>query len=640
MSVCFFLSRYTRAFANTAWRTLAGGVARLIIATAALCFGAMPPHAAERETRVLILNGTDPTLPVFLVQDSAMRETLAKNPTHRFHFFSETLDAFRFAFADFEQEFLTLLRKKYKGMTFDVVVAVSPAALDFVRRHRSEFWPDAWVLFHSVPAQAIQGIELQDRMAGILTRRTVDKTIELARKLQPDARRLLVISGEPSPEKEAVEGARSAFGDLPEVEFASGLPLSELLQRVAREPADTIIVYYAQSRDREGRPHVPRDVLRAVIAASSAPVYGTFETYLGEGIAAGVMETHTTRGRLTAERLMQLAAGETIPPLSVVPDLCAADARVLRKWSLDEARLPEGCDVLFTERSLWREYRFQIVATITVVVFQAALITWLLFERARRRRATEQAGMATAESGRHRESLAHIARVHMVGEMSTAIAHEVNQPLAAIKNYAFAARLLLARAAAAAKIDDLLGKIEEQASRAGDVLHSLRAMVKKHESKRSEVDVGRLVADTLKLAEITSHTGDIRLESEIAPDLPTATADGIQIQQVVLNLTRNAIEAMEEAGLEGTIKIGLRHENGEVAVSVADCGPGVAPEDAARIFDPFYSTKGAGLGVGLSICRAIVEAHGGRLSLTPNAGGGSVFQFTLPVAKLGRQDGP
>jgi signal transduction histidine kinase len=130
---------------------------------------------------------------------------------------------------------------------------------------------------------------------------------------------------------------------------------------------------------------------------------------------------------------------------------------------------------------------------------------------------------------------------------------------------------------------------------------------------------------------------NIRVESAISPDLPPVFVDRIQIQQVVLNLTRNAIEAVEEAGIASSIiKVGVvSMAESEIAVSVSDCGPGIAPEDAQHIFDPFYSTKGGGLGVGLSISRAIVEAHGGRLSLAPNEGGGCVFQFTLPVANGG-----
>ncbi len=132
-----------------------------------------------------------------------------------------------------------------------------------------------------------------------------------------------------------------------------------------------------------------------------------------------------------------------------------------------------------------------------------------------------------------------------------------------------------------------------------------------------------------------SRSVDIRIESTIMPDLPPVMADGIQIQQVVLNLIRNGIEAVEEADINGSvITVGVTGTAAnEIVVSVADNGPGIVPGDAERIFDAFYSTKGGGLGVGLSICRAIVEAHGGRLWFNPNADGGCVFQFTLPAMR-------
>jgi signal transduction histidine kinase len=158
-------------------------------------------------------------------------------------------------------------------------------------------------------------------------------------------------------------------------------------------------------------------------------------------------------------------------------------------------------------------------------------------------------------------------------------------------------------------------------------------MVKKHDSEITRIEIGELVADALKLVEMESRSANIRFECIISPDLPPVFVDGIQIQQVVLNLTRNAIEAIEEAGIPSSvIKIEVsstgRHE---VVVCVTDSGPGIPPDDAKHIFEPFYSTKGAGLGVGLSISRAIIEGHGGLISLAPNPGGGCIFRFTLPV---------
>jgi signal transduction histidine kinase/ABC-type uncharacterized transport system substrate-binding protein len=256
-----------------------------------------------------------------------------------------------------------------------------------------------------------------------------------------------------------------------------------------------------------------------------------------------------------------------------------------------------------------------------------------------RERAAKQVGEARFETGQFRERLAHLVRVRTAGEMSVAIAHEISQPLVAIKNYALAARRRLptGNALETAKIEELMDKIGTQASRAGEVINSLRAMVKMHPSEASMTDVGQLVADTLRLVEMENRIMHIRLEVAIAPDLPPVLGDAIQIQQVVLNLAHNAIEAMEDAGVaDGVLQVGVMGTaESEILVSVADRGPGIAPDELERVFDSFYSTKTSGLGIGLSISRSIVEAHGGRLSVTSNTGEGSVFQFTLPVANEG-----
>ena len=552
--------------ADKASMKLAGGLARLLVAVA-LCIMAAPLRAVEPETRVLVLIATHPYVPGLLALDNAMREELAKDTTQRFQFFTESLDAQRFAFGDFDQEFRALLAKKYTGLKIDFIVAVTKPALDFANRYGSDLWPGAQILFHSVPNYLLDGLALSERTKGVREGRDIGRTVDLARRLQPGAQRILVLAGVSDYDKDFADEARrvlAARNETAETRYLVGLPQPELVEIIAREPASTIVLYLAQFRDRVGQPYTPREVLRAISAESTAPT--------------------------------------------------------------------------LTERPLWREYPLQILSALAVVLLQAALIAWLLLERQRRKRAAEQMGRAQAETGRYRESLAHLVRVHAVGEMSAAIVHEINQPLVAIQNYALAARRRLAGTVDAAKVEDLLDKIGEQASRAGDVLRSLRTMVKKHESETTRIEVGQLVADTLKLVEMESRSANIRFESVISRDLPPIFVDGVQIQQVVLNLIRNAIEAIEEAGIATSlIKIGVSGtaEN-EIAVSVTDYGPGIGPDDAKHIFEPFYSTKGGGLGVGLSISRAIIEAHGGHISLAPNVDSGCVFQFTLPTSHEGK----
>jgi signal transduction histidine kinase len=252
------------------------------------------------------------------------------------------------------------------------------------------------------------------------------------------------------------------------------------------------------------------------------------------------------------------------------------------------------------------------------------------------RRAIEQVHDAQVDAAQHRERLAHMARVHTMGEMSAAIAHEVNQPLVAIENYALAARRRLASSTTSdiGKIDELLSKIRVQAARAGDVIQRLRAMVKRHEYEVAHADLGRLVTGAVELAEMESRLTGLQIRIHMACAPTPVLVDEIQIQQVVLNLIRNGIEAMASGQAEGlalTVEV-TRAGEAEAVVRVIDSGPGIEPGNEERIFEPFYSTKATGLGIGLAVCRSIVESHGGRLRYAPNPGGGAAFEFTLPIA--------
>jgi signal transduction histidine kinase len=246
---------------------------------------------------------------------------------------------------------------------------------------------------------------------------------------------------------------------------------------------------------------------------------------------------------------------------------------------------------------------------------------------------------AELEAAHWRERLAHVVRVHTVGEMSAALAHEITQPLGAIENYALAARRRAAEPSPdLAKVVDLLDKVVCQATRAGDVVMRLRGLAKRHDLDLREIDVERAARACIDMVKSDCELRDIRVELKPAAGVPAVVADEIHVQQVILNLLRNAMEAMGDRRSDFprviTVETGLSGPDA-VSVRVADRGPGIPDSDLERVFESFYSTKPAGLGIGLAICRKLIEAHGGALWASDNSGGGAVFQFTLPVRAPG-----
>ena len=230
--------------------------------------------------------------------------------------------------------------------------------------------------------------------------------------------------------------------------------------------------------------------------------------------------------------------------------------------------------------------------------------------------------------------LLHASRLSVMGQMASTMAHELNQPLTAVTNYLETGRQLLAAGAGRPeRIVEMMEKAIGQAQRAGDVIRRLRGFVSKGETERRIQSLNKLVEEALALALVGARQRGVRAWLELDHTLPPVLVDHVQIQQVVLNLVRNAIEAMEQIERR-ELRIGTRAvpEQGTVEIIVADTGPGIAPELADRLFQPFVTTKATGMGLGLSICREIVEAHHGRLTTAPGSSGGTVFRVTLPIA--------
>jgi two-component system sensor kinase FixL len=226
----------------------------------------------------------------------------------------------------------------------------------------------------------------------------------------------------------------------------------------------------------------------------------------------------------------------------------------------------------------------------------------------------------------------HLSRWNMMGMMASSLAHELNQPLTAMLNYVRAARRTIGAAPADIRAAEFLDKAVIETKLAGEIIRSLREFIDKREPSRQPEDIGAVLEDSLTLSLYGGADGREKIKTRIAPDLPPVLIDKVQIQQVILNLVRNALEAMRGMP-EGRLVIEAAPGGpGFVTVSVVDTGPGLAPEVASRLFQPFTTTKEQGMGVGLSICQSIVETHDGKIWAEPNQPQGVIFRFRLPVA--------
>jgi two-component system sensor kinase FixL len=228
--------------------------------------------------------------------------------------------------------------------------------------------------------------------------------------------------------------------------------------------------------------------------------------------------------------------------------------------------------------------------------------------------------------------LLHASRLRSMGQMAAALAHELNQPLTATANYVKAAqRLIEAAKPDLARIRQALTLAAQQTMRSGEIIRHLRGFVTRGEVDRRPEPIGKLIEEASALALVGAKEHGVRIDLGLGPAMQTIEADRVQIQQVLLNLMRNALEAMEQSPRR-ELSVRVAMADGMARVTIADTGPGVAPDVRAQLFQPFVTTKPEGMGIGLSVCRTIVEAHGGRLWMEPNPAGGSLFHFTVPLA--------
>jgi signal transduction histidine kinase len=533
---------------------------------------------------------------------------------------------------DPEVPFTDYLRALYSKNPPDLIVSIGAPAAAFVQRHRPRLFPKAPMVFTTVEQRRINFSALTELDTVVAVAHDFPAIFENILRVLPDTKNVTVVNGNSPNERFWLEEIRREvrpFENRLAFTWTNHLSFEEILKHASELPPHSALFWHLMNVDGAGVVHEGDTALKRLRAVTKAPIFSFADVFFGGEIVGGPMHSMLEGSRETAAAAIRILNGEKPGDIKVPPTRFAQpkfDWREMQRWGVSESRLPSGSEIHFRSLTVWDQYKWHIMFLAAIILVQTTSILGLTYEH--RRRTT-----AEAESLRRVNELAHMNRIATVGELSASIAHELKQPLAAIVINGSAGLRWLARQVP--DVDEVrasLQRVIDEGNRASVVIDKVRAMFRKDDNRRELVDVNRLVLDTLSLISHQIQTHHISVQTALFESSTLSVlGDQVQLQQVMLNLIVNATEAMNSTpgARELRIASGL-HDGDGVLITVEDTGPGIAPESLDKIFDTFFTTKPNGMGMGLSICRSIIEAHGGRLWASGVAPHGCMFHVVLP----------
>jgi signal transduction histidine kinase len=587
--------------------------------------------AAAQPRRVLLLHSFGPHFPPWNDIAARFREELIKNAQYPIDLYEAAHQIGRSREAANESALLDYLHAHFDENGLDLAVAMGAPAARFVLQNRSRFFPSTPVLIAGADERTFAGSTLTANETAVAVEINPSSDIENILQVLPDTTDIAVVIGDSPLERFWVAELRRSFqrfANRVTFHWLNELPAEEMVKHVVGLPPRSAIYYATVRVDAAGVPQEGDRVFFRLYAAAKAPIFSYVDSNFGRGLVGGPLLSSGDIAHRAAAVAVRILSGE--PPGNIKTPTVGAttptyDWRELQRWGIREAALPPGSIVQFRPLSMWDFYRRELIALVAAILLQSAMITWLLLEHRRRQRAEILARKTMSE-------LTHMNRVATVGVLSASLAHEVNQPLAGISARASAAmRWLGAEKPDIERTRAALTQIVDASHRASEIVGSVRAMFRKQSNERLPVDINALVREVLAIARIELQNHGVEAQIALDDNLPHVECDRVQLQQVILNLVMNAIEAMDATQTRVLhIRTALSKPN-VVSVSIQDSGSGIDPANLDRIFETLFTTKSSGMGMGLSICRSIIESHKGRIWASAAGEKGTVMQFELPT---------
>ena len=609
-------------------------VARALVVGALLLLLAVHDTAVAEPRRVLLLHSFGPHFEPWSAVAGRFREELTKRLPKEIDLYEASLEMARSAQPPDEAPLVDYLRALFAGRNLDLVVAVGAPAAQFFQKYRPQFFPSTPLLISTADQRTFSEAALTSNDAAVPSTLDLPKLIENILQVLPETRNIAVVIGASPLERFWTELMRQAFQPFAgrvTFDWFNELSQEEMVKRAGARPPRSAIFYASVRVDGAGVPNEQDRVLARLRETANAPIFSYLDSNFGQGIVGGPVVSTRELGRRAAEVAVRILNGERPGSIKTPPvgfGVPVYDWRELQRWNISEARLPPGSIVQFREPSAWERYRWQFAGFLVALLAQSAIISWLLIALRGRRKAELEARRRSLE-------VMHLNRTAEVGALSASFAHEVSQPLVAVALGAERAEhLLRADLPQTGKLQEVVADIRQANTLAMNVIKNLGDLLKR-KSDVQECDLGAAIADAVQLLSPEASKRNIDLRVTGIQRALLVRADPVHLEQVVLNLAINAMDAMSDTALDArkiVIQIALA-EGSMVQVSVSDSGTGIPEDKLSEIFDAFYTTKAKGTGFGLSIARRIIETYGGKIWAENQAGGGAVFRFTLPLIR-------
>jgi signal transduction histidine kinase len=596
----------------------------------------------SKETKnILILFSLIPTTPAYRTILDGIRQKLTDEYGDDYRLYQEYLETDRFSDDSYQKEKFKLYNEKYRELNIDLLILIGINIIPFVKKFASEYLlllPTVSMDYDFSNYGFPTEINLNNKTASISLRLDAEKSIATALGLFPDTQTVYFICGSSTYDTLFMKISEKAAEKIiknKNVIFITDVSMEDLLRQVQLLPEKSIIFIPNFIRDNKMIPYFNPEAIRLIRRESNQPVFNYNDTGFGEGSFGGYIISFEKVGLFTGEVAVKILNGAN--PNSIKVDEkdyyeYMFDWRELKRWNLEDSELiPEGSTIEFKQTNLINKYKWIGGVILLFLVLQSILIFALV--RLNRSQKIMTKKIIDTEN-RYREFLREDRSLRL-GQLTASLSHELNQPLTAILSTAQAGiNFINSNEATPDLLKQIFQKIVENDKRGASILGSIRGMIKLERREKEKTDLNSLITEVVSVYNSEANKLSMQLNVKYSDEPVYILADKIQIQQVILNFIFNAAQAMEKVKApKKVINISSSINGKEVTVSVKDNGTGIDEAVKEKLFKPFITSKEEGTGIGLVICRAIVEDHNGKIWAENGSDGGAKFSFSLKILK-------